>query len=465
MPKLSFMRTPPNPSLPSAVAGAILLAGFAATVLVSWPGHLSYDSILQLLQGRTGIYNTWHPPVMAWLLGLGDALVPGTGLFVTFDVLLAFGAFAGILLLVPRQVGWAAVPAAVAVVLTPQVLIYQGVVWKDVLFADSAVAGFVCLAHVAEAWPAPRPRWSVLAASLLILGLAVLTRQNGVVLAPFASAALGWVAARQGMPWRRAAAIGGGYLLVLLAFVLAASALLNLRSDGESGPAEQFRLLQIYDLAGAVARQPDFPLSALEEDDPGLAQVLRRDSASLYTPVRNDPLVSAPQMQEPLRTLDEEALAADWRGLVLHHPWLYLKVRAADFAQVAFTPDIAACRPIFTGIEGPARQLGILKIAPRRDGRDFALERYGKAFFATPVLSHVPFALFALAALVLLLRRRRSEDIAMAALLGGVLAFALSFFVISISCDYRYLYALDMASLAAFFYLARDPNSVLAGKP
>src|SRR6185437_8627228 len=146
IPKLSFMRTPPNPSLPSAVAGAILLAGFAATVLVSWPGHLSYDSILQLLQGRTGIYNAWPPPVMAWLLGLGDALVPGTGLFVTFDVLLAFGAFAGILLLVPRQVGWAAVPAAVAVVLTPQVLIYQGVVWKDVLFADSAVAGFVCLA-------------------------------------------------------------------------------------------------------------------------------------------------------------------------------------------------------------------------------------------------------------------------------------------------------------------------------
>jgi hypothetical protein len=46
-----------------------------------------------------------------------------------------------------------------------------------------------------------------------------------------------------------------------------------------------------------------------------------------------------------------------------------------------------------------------------------------------------------------------------------VLAFALSFFAISISCDYRYLYALDMASLAALFYLARDPNSVLAGKP
>ena len=43
-------------------------------------------------EGRTGVYGTWHPPVMSWLLGLGDALLPGTGLFVLFDIVLAFGA-------------------------------------------------------------------------------------------------------------------------------------------------------------------------------------------------------------------------------------------------------------------------------------------------------------------------------------------------------------------------------------
>ncbi|MGH8123430.1 MAG: hypothetical protein ACREPT_11745, partial [Rudaea sp.] len=406
------MRVLSNRTLPSAVAGVILLTGFAATVLVNWPGHLSYDSILQLLQGRTGVYNTWHPPMMAWLLGLGDRLVRGAGLFVTFDALLAFGALAGILLLAPRRVGWAAAPAAAAIVLTPQLLIYQGIVWKDVLFADAAVAGFVCLAHVAEAWPLPRRRWSVLAASFAMLGLAALARQNGVVLTPFAAAALGWIAVREDTPWLRAAGLGVGFLLVLLTFVVAAQALLNLRSDGEPGLAEQLHLLQIYDLAGAVAHEPDFPLPALEEDDPDLAKVLHRDAAKLYTPVRNDPLDSAPQMQAPLQALDDQALTADWRTLVLHHPALYLRVRWADFAQVAFTPDIDASRPIFTGIEGPARELHILGIAPRRDARDIALERYGKSFFGTPVLSHIPFALFAAGAIVLLLRRRRPEDIA-----------------------------------------------------
>src|SRR6202000_2161818 len=30
------------------------------------PGQLSYDSVTQLADGRTGHYNSWHPPLMAW---------------------------------------------------------------------------------------------------------------------------------------------------------------------------------------------------------------------------------------------------------------------------------------------------------------------------------------------------------------------------------------------------------------
>ena len=41
--------------------------------------------------------------------------------------------------------------------------------------------------------------------------------------------------------------------------------------------------------------------------------------------------------------------------------------------------------------------------------------------------------------------------------MGGSLAFAASFFVISIACDYRYLYLLDMAAITGVLYLALDP--------
>ena len=454
-----------NRRLTARVAGMVILTGFAATVWLNWPGHLSYDSILQLAQGRTGVYSTWHPPVMAWLLGMGDAVVPGTGLFVVFQAMLAFGALAGVLLLAPERAGWSAAAMAVAIVLSPQLLIYQGIVWKDVLFADAGVAGFVCLALAAKIWDAPRRRWPLLSGSSLLLALAALARQNGLLLLPFAAIALGWIAACKGRPRIAAALLGGGYLVALVLFVFGVSLLLNLRSDGESGPVEQFRLLQVYDLAGAVAREPDFPLPALADDDPELEQALRQNSARLFTPVRNDPLASAPAMQGPMNTLDDDALGADWWSLVLRHPWLYLKIRAADFAWVAFTPDIVACRPVFTGIEGPADVLRGLGMAPRRDARDLALERYGKAFLGTPVLSHIPFAITAIAGIWLLLRRRRAADIAMAAMLGGALAFAASFFAISISCDYRYLYALDLSAMVALLYLALEPKSVFEAGP
>jgi hypothetical protein len=152
-----------------------------------------------------------------------------------------------------------------------------------------------------------------------------------------------------------------------------------------------------------------------------------------------------------------DAVAAQWFDLIRKHPALYARVRTAAFVQLFFTPDIVACRPVFTGIEGPARELGELGIAPRRDARDQALARYAKSFMGTPVFSHVTFAVLGLFALGLLLRRRAPGDAALAAMLGAALLFTASFFAISIACDYRYLYFLDLAALTAMFHLAIAP--------
>jgi hypothetical protein len=439
-------------NLQAKAIAAILAAGFVLSVAANWPGHLSYDSVLQLGQARSGVYNTWHPPVMAWLMGIGDALVPGTGLFTAFDAALAFGAMGTAMWFGRTRAGWAAVAVAAAAALLPQLLIYQGIVWKDVLFADAAVAGFACLAVAASG----ARRWWFAGASFVLLVLAGLARQNGLVLLPFAAIATGWIAAREGMSRWRASALGVGVFVALLGSVFAAGTLLNLRSDGEPGPVEQFRLLQIYDLAGAMAHDPNLALVHLDQDDPDMAHAIRAQAPRLYTPIRNDPLISAPGMQAPLRTLDEDALSADWRALVLHRTGLYLKVRWADFAQVLFTPDIAACRPIFIGIEAPQDLLRGLGLKSRRDARDLFFDRYGKAFFGTPVLSHVPFLLIALGGIVLFARRRRPADIAFAAMLTGALAFSASFFAISIACDYRYLYLLDLSALVALLYAATD---------
>jgi hypothetical protein len=46
----------------------------------------------------------------------------------------------------------------------------------------------------------------------------------------------------------------------------------------------------------------------------------------------------------------------------------------------------------------------------------------------------------------------------MAGLLAAALAFTATFFIVSVACDYRYLYFLDVAAIAAGVYVAADPS-------
>jgi hypothetical protein len=441
------------------VSGTLIFAGFGLALAAGLPGHLSYDSVLQLLQGRTGIYNTWHPPVMAWLLGIGDALIPGTALFVLFDSILFFGAFLSLLVFTPHKPVWPSVCIALLCILSPQLLLYQGLVWKDVLFADAGVAAFACLALVARVWPKSGQRMAALSLSVVLLGLAALARQNGLILIPIWSTALGWIAAQQTGRVRTGVVTGSAVFVATGLLVLAATLALNVRSNGDSGPHEQLTLLQVYDLSGAVAAEPGLPLPHLAHDEPALERIIRSQGAALYTPVRIDPLTDSPALQTVLRTADSGPISAEWQALVTGHTWLYLKQRALVFWWVLATPDIVVCRPIFVGIDGPAAEMKTLGLAPRRNALDLALAKYGMMFEGTPILSHLFFAAVAALSLGLLVRRRRPEDIAIAALLAGAFAFSASFFVISISCDYRYLYFLDLATLVALFYLSLDLRS------
>jgi len=435
-------------------AAAILFAGFCATVAISWPGHLSYDSIVQLHDGRTGFYHSWHPPVMAWLLGIGDSLMAGSGLFLLLDAALGFGALAAILWLGPVR-GWGAVLIAAFLVFLPQLMLYQAIVWKDVLFANAAVAAFVALAFAAKNWERGGARALWLAAAILLLALACLSRQNGAVLVPFAAAAIGIAAARK-TGLRSAIVHGAGLFLAVAAVALTADAALARHSDQGEGPRAQIKLLRLYDLIGALKRDPSLPLAQLDHDAPQLARLMRSDGVRLYTPQRNDTLAGSQALQDALGDAPPALLAAQWYDLVFHHPWLYLRTRASVFAWVFFTPDLAACRPVYTGIDGPAGEMQDLGLSRRFDGRDRALAAYATAFEGTPAYSHAFFALLGMAATLMLFKRGRPGDRPLGCMMLGTLAFAASFFVISIACDYRYLYAVDLAALAASLAVACD---------
>ncbi len=412
---------------------------------LNWPGQLSYDSVSQLAEARAGFYHSWHPPVMAWLMGLFDNLFTGTGLFILFNG--ALGAFAFWTFAQPRHAtGWTLLITVLAMA-TPQWVLYQGIVWKDVLFADAALGGFAMLARAVRG----NPLWYL--PSILLLALAMMTRQNGLVIVPVAAAVLGLVLSRR-VTVRRAIAAGLLFLALVGAIALGGEALLALRGDHGADAQDEIRVAQSYDLAGLMARDPTVRLTRLEAGDPELATLLRTRGVAHYTPIWVDPLMNDDTLHTAITDAPPGLVFAQWRDAILAHPLPYLAHRWAVFAWVVGTPDLEACHALYTGVDGPPQLMQELHLNPVWRPQDEWHNRYGLMLRGTPVFSHLLFGALALGLLGFLIWRGRDMDLVAAGLLAAALAFTMSFFVVSIACDYRYLYFLDLAAMAGAFTAA-----------
>ena len=432
----------------SLLPQGLVLLGFGVLLALNWPGQLSYDSVVQLADGRSGQYDSWHPPVMAWLLGLFDRLLPGTGLYLLFTAFLLLGAW--LLLLARARKDWGLVILVPLIFATPQLLLYQGTIWKDVLFANAGIASFAALAAAAVRWNEPRSRLLFLTLSALTLSLAALARQNGFLLLPLAALFLGLIAGQQRAPrWRH----GVGFLAASLLVMAAANFALSFRSDHGEGASEQLRLAQTYDLVGAARLDPSMRLSVLETRAPVLEAAIRKDGVALYSPRLVDTLEQSSTLTQAIYHAPPGVIFAQWRQLVLSHPALYLRQRLPVFRWVVAPPDLIVCHPDVVGVDGPADLLKTLGLKEQVRPQDRFLYTYVAHFFYTPVLSHLLYGAMALLLAILLMRRAAPPDIAIAGLQVAALAFAASFFIVSIACDYRYLYFLDVAAMTGVLQL------------
>ena len=434
-----------------------LAAGLLFVLAAGLPGHLTTDSVIQLAEGRTGAQRSFNPAFMSWLLGRFDSLLSGTSLFVAFNVALLFGALAAL----PRLAGrvhWLAAPVLLAVVLSPQVLIYQGAVWKDVFFANAAIAGTVLLAFAAERRGGALPGRAAWAAGLALLVVAALVRQNGILALGAGALAYG-VATGSREGWRRGVTAAGALiaagLVLFLVVGLAMSRVMPSSSPQAAGAG--LRVIQHFDLVGVAARDPKASLEPLETEDPEAAATLRSLAPQGYNPERVDNISDAPGLGEALWKTPEGAVARTWAHVATTEFPDYAAHRLEVFRQAFLTPDILACLPVTTGVQGPEAVLQELDMPARQDRRDRELYNYATWFFGTPVLSHLSFALVSLGVMTALILRGRPSDWVLAGLQAGALAFAGSFLAIALACDYRYLYFLDLAALFGLVHLALDP--------
>src|SRR4029453_527981 len=126
------------------VGVAFVALSLCALMALHAPGHMSYDSLVQLDEGFTRKYYSWNPPGFSLFLGQSYALFGGTaGALLISQALLLVATYR--LAAAPSAPVALRLCAFVSVLAVPIVIIYAGILWKDVFFAHLALMGFAVL--------------------------------------------------------------------------------------------------------------------------------------------------------------------------------------------------------------------------------------------------------------------------------------------------------------------------------
>src|SRR5689334_15357796 len=163
------------------IAVGLAVAGFGLTLLIFYPGIMTYDAKYVYEDIAKHTLGDWQSPAMTVLWALIDPIAPGSAsifLLTAAAYWLAFGLLG--FALAERSRGLGALPPLLA--LLPPALVLVGVLWRDVLFAVTWLLAVALTFAVADRSPKMRVPIQIIAFMLCSLG--VLLRPNSIVAAP-----------------------------------------------------------------------------------------------------------------------------------------------------------------------------------------------------------------------------------------------------------------------------------------
>jgi hypothetical protein len=419
------------------------LVGFCCFCLIAfWPGLLSYDSLVQMQQARTGQYDNWHPPLMAWLLSFMDlehfgARIP---LFLTVCTYIASWWFISWRVSPGPRWCWGAVVLG-TLVLWPPYWALIGVLWKDVWMA------LALLATVAVVLVIEHYRWWALAVLFIGCLLAAALRHNGVaatlplllILSARIVKPLGW---QRAWLWGLVVAAVVAHCVSLWALNRVLYAALGVR---ERYPAQQ---ILWHDIA-SVSIETGHNLFRV----PAAAGLSLQRLREVYSPVMVATLFSSQVFALTEQEEEIQQLMANWLAVIRDHPWCYLQHRASIFARQFSLTGTRVCYPFHTGVE--ANDMG-LTYNPGLSGR-LAL---GALWILTPLFSGWIYLCLCIAVSVVccfLSGEDRRPVLAFPFALGvsGGL-YGLAYFFVSTTCDYRMHYWTVLAAGVGFGLLVLE---------
>ena len=416
-------------------AGAALLCGGA--LFIWWPGVAAYDSVEQYRQALTGVYDDWHPPVMARLWAALHPLTPGAAPMLIVQMALYW---LGLGLVASALARSGRARAGLAVLAIAAFPLFAG--WQGVVLKDTQMLGAVLAAVGLVAWPrlaGERIPVATLAAVVMLLAYAALLRANAVfAIVPLA--VMLWPGAAR--PWRRGGAVIVGTLAVLALVPPINHQLFDAQETKVS------RTLPTYDLAG---------IAHFAEADDGL---LPRERALIerrhcYQPFFWDPFENPAHcgaVAARLNELPRADLNRLWLAAIAHHPLAYVEHRLAHLNATERLIVPTGWMNAQPYQESEPNELGLGSPGMVADQLSDAAGWLAE----TPLGWPIAWIVVAVTGLWIAVRRPASplRDLALA-LAVSALSLEASFAIISIAADLRYhLWPMVATALMAVLLLA-----------
>ena len=316
---LSSDRRQPVRRLYVAVA-ALIAAGYALTLVIFYPGIMTYDAKFVYEDIGKGVLGDWQSPVMTVLWGMIDPLAPGAAsmfLLIATSYWLAFGLLA--FALVHRGNRLALLLPALA--LLPPAFVFAGIIWRDVLFATSWLLAAAIAFAAAES--GARLRLPAQAVALALCGFGVLLRPNALIAAPILAAYIAWPT--QIYPKRMAIlfvpAMAGFFALVQGVYY------------GALGATRQHPLqsIMVFDLGGIshFAKENQFPVDwSAPEMDLLLNGCYQPTQWDIYWRLEPCEFVMG-KIEREQKLFGTPVVTEAWLRAVVRHPVAYLRHRAA----------------------------------------------------------------------------------------------------------------------------------------
>ena len=423
--------------------GFAIIACFALTLLVFYPGVMTYDARYVYDDIAQGFLGDWQSPVMAVLWAAIDPIAPGSASMFLLMVTIYWLAFGLLAFTIARRSVWLAVTLLI-LALSPPAFVFVGIIWRDVLFASAWLLAAALAFAMAER--NRKPRMVAQAAALALVAFGVLLRPNALLAAPVLATYIAWP---REFSWKRAA-------IIFVPAAVGLFALMQVTYYGVLGATRQnpHHSVLIFDLGGIshFAKQNKFPVSFT-------APQIQMLTTNCYRPLEWDIYRTAP-CDFVMDRLERENLFGSpiivdaWRRAIANHPVAYVQHRAAlmwNFLTGAnftmWTQDLE---------EQSNTQL------PDRFAFA-ALIAIHDALKPTPLFRTGTWLLICIAVCAFAWRCRNTPAGAFAiGICASAAGYVLTFFAVGVGLDFRYGYWAVLAGIAGSIAVVTRPGTEIA---